>query len=159
MLGAVYLDRHSLLRHPMTTYPVGGRTAATWTDEPYANGDPSECDPDDLNTFPLAEQLSQVGVVGLPIPGAGQVYDLGDHAVRRGIGTSSSPIAVSECGRSFLSVNRQKSPCKTCAHSHEGRCLPRSHLLRQKAVENLKSYHLSLVNGTLSIVRTFSLNS
>ena len=84
-----------------------GWTAAAGTGESGTYQDASECGPADVNTLPLSEQLTEVGVVGASVPGAGQVHNLGDHATRRDIGGSSTPVAVGERGRSLLPVGRQ----------------------------------------------------
>lgn len=107
MMAAVQLHQHPLPRHPLTTDPVGGWTAAARTGKAGSDQDPSQGDTTDLDAFTFTEQLAQMGVVGAPVPGAGEVDDLGDHAVRGCIGRPSSPVAVSECGRAILSVGRQ----------------------------------------------------
>ena len=75
-MASVQLHRHPLLRHPLTTYPVRGWTPPPGTGEPDTNEDTSERGPADLNTLPLTQQLTQMGVAGAPVAGAGQVYGL-----------------------------------------------------------------------------------
>ena len=54
-------------------------------------------------------------------------------------------MAVSQCGCSFFSVSCKNAPGVACAHSHQRGRLVHRHMLRQQAVEDLKSCLLLLV--------------
>ena len=57
--------------------------------------------------------------------------DPGDQGGGCGVGRTSSPMAVSECGCSFFSVSRKNAPGVACAHSHQRGRLVYRHMLRQ----------------------------
>ena len=48
-------------------------------------------------------------------------------------------MTMSECGCSFLPVSRENTTGVACDHYHQNGRLVQCHMLRQQAVENLKS--------------------
>ena len=92
-----------------------------------------------FDALSFAQQLAEMGVVGPCVPGACQV----NHICRQGIGSCvgrpAAPMTVGEGGCASFPVNRQHAPGVAWADTHQRSGLVQRHMLRQQAVQNLKS--------------------
>ena len=79
LMTAVQLDQHTLPGHPLTAYPVLGRSSAARTAQSGVDQDAPQSSPPDVDYLAFALQLAQMGVVGASIPSTGQTHHIGDR--------------------------------------------------------------------------------
>ena len=79
----------------------------------------------------FAQQLAEMGVVGICVPGASQTDHIAGHGLGSGIGGSAAPVAVGNCGNSPLPVGCQHAPGVPGADTHEHGRLIQRHVLCQ----------------------------
>ena len=68
-----------------------------------------------------------------------RVNHIGRQGMGSCVGRPAAPVAVSQGGGSLLPVSRQDAPGMPFADTQQRGCLVQRHMLRQQAVQNLKS--------------------
>ena len=139
VMTAVHLDEHARARHALAAHPVLGwpplsRTAQTGVDQDTPQGRPA-----DFDALSFAQQLAEMGVVGPCVPGACQVNHIGRQGIGSCVGRPAAPMTVGQGGCASFPVNRQHAPGVAWADTHQRSGLVQRHMLRQQAVQNLKS--------------------
>ena len=90
-----------------------------------------------------------------------QMHHVGDHRLGCGVDRSAAPVAVCQCGGSFLPVSRQDAPGVASGDTHQHGCLVQRHVLIEQTVQNLKSclFFLSQSHILHAVNMTFMLAS
>ena len=73
------------------------------------------------------------------VSSAGQMHHVGDYRLARGVDRSAATVAVCQGRCSFLPVGGRDAAGVACADTHQLGRLIQCNLLRQQAVQNLKS--------------------
>ena len=130
VIAAVHLDQHALPGHALTAHPVFGRPPAPWTAQTGVDQDTPQGRPADFDALSFAQQLAQMGVVGLCILGARQMNHSSCNGLGRRVGRPAAAVAVSNGDSSLLTISRQDSPGMPFADAHQHSSLFQGHVLR-----------------------------
>ena len=131
VVAAVHLDQHALPGHALAAHPVLGRTPLSRTAQSGGDQDAPQGRPADFDALSFAQQLAQMGVVGLCILGASQMNHSSCNGLGRRVGRPAAAVAVTNGDSSLLLVSRQHAPGVAWADTHQRGCLVQGHVLRQ----------------------------
>ena len=140
--SAKFDDVYQLLQEDLPDHVPGGAIiycATARTTQSGVQQDPSQGGRADVDAFPFAQQFAQVGIVDSLVSSAGQMHHVGDHRLARGVDRSAATVAVCQDRCSFLPVGGRDAAGVACSDTHQLGRLIQCNLLRQQAVQNLKS--------------------
>ena len=135
-MAAVQLHQHPSLRHPLTAETVLWRAPAAGTANARVGQNAPHRGPAEVDAFPLAQQLGEVGVVGALVALDGQFHYGSSLGRRSGLVGTAAAVAVSQRGRALIAVGRQHPAGMAWAHPQHLGGLGDGHLVFQNGIQH-----------------------
>ena len=110
MKTAVDLHQHAFLGHSLPSHPVSGRPTFPRAGNARPGQDAVHCSPAGVNPLPVTQQLGEVGLIGSPVGGAGQLHHRSCLGVGEGVAGPTAAVPVGQCVGALLAIGRQQAP-------------------------------------------------
>ena len=110
MMAAVNLHQHAFLGHSLPSHPVSGRPTFPRAGNARPGQDAVHRAPAEVNPLPVTQQLGEVGLIGSPVGGAGQLHHRSCLGVGDGVAGPTAAVPVGQCVGALLAIGRQQTP-------------------------------------------------